>query len=65
MTPTVPTLDYIEKLAQSIREAPEIDFEQLCKLMFSVVEVYSQHLPPQTGPGARAGSPRITVSILI
>lgn len=53
MTTSVPTIDYLENLAQSIREAPEIDFEQLCKLMFSVVEVYTQHLPPQTGPGPR------------
>ena len=53
MTPSVPSIDYLEKLAPAIREAPEIEFEQLCRLMFSVVDVYTQHLPPQTGPGRR------------
>lgn len=53
MTTAVPNLEYIEKLAQSIRGSSEIDFEDLCQLMFSIVAVYCQTLPPQSGPGPR------------
>ena len=51
MTASVPSQDYIESLAQSIREAQEIDFEKLCQLLFSLIDQFCDQLPARTGPG--------------
>lgn len=53
MTASVPSQEYIESLAQSIREAEEIDFKTLCKLLFSIIDQFCEQLPVQTGPGRR------------
>jgi len=53
MTHSVPSQEYIENLAQSIREAKEIDFQKLCELLFAIIEYFCAQLPAQTGPGRR------------
>ena len=61
MPPTKPTQDYIESQARSIREAPEIEFNHLCELLFSIIEHYCHQLPGQTGPGRRKTYPDSTI----
>ena len=53
MTHSVPSQEYIENLAQSIREAKEIDFQKLCELLFAIIEYFCAQLPAQTGRGRR------------
>jgi hypothetical protein len=53
MNPTVPSQEYIEKLAQSIRAAKEFDFQKLCELLFAIIDFFCAQLPAQTGPGRR------------
>ena len=53
MTHSVPSQEYIETLAQSIREAKEIEFEKLCELLFAIIEYFCAQLPAQTGRGRR------------
>jgi hypothetical protein len=53
MTHSVPSQEYLESLAQSIREAKEIEFEKLCELLFAIIDYFCSQLPAQTGPGRR------------
>jgi hypothetical protein len=53
MSHSVPSQEYIENLAQSIREAKEIDFQKLCELLFAIIDYFCAQLPTQTGPGRR------------
>ena len=53
MTHSVPSQEYLETLAQSIREAKEIDFQKLCELLFAIIEYFCAQLPAQTGRGRR------------
>lgn len=53
MTTTVLDQAYIEKLIRSIQETPEIDFKQLCKLLFAVIDIFCAKLSSQTGAGRR------------
>jgi|SRR5688572_6351673 len=53
MTDSVPSQEYLENLAQSIREAKEIEFEKLCELLFALIEYFCAQLPAQTGRGRR------------
>jgi len=53
MTHSVPSQEYIETLAQSIREAKEIEFEKLCELLFAIIEYFCSQLPAQRGRGRR------------
>ena len=53
MNPPVPSQEYIESLAQSIREAKELDFQKLCELLFAIIDFFCAQLPPQTGSGRR------------
>ena len=53
MTHSVPSQEYLENLAQSIREAKEIDFQKLCELLFAIIDYFCAQLPAQTGPGRR------------
>ena len=49
MTHSVPNQEYLETLAQSIREAKEIEFEKLCELLFAIIEYFCSQLPAQRG----------------
>jgi hypothetical protein len=51
MTHSVPNQQYIEKLAQSIRDAAELDFEKLCELLFAIIDYFCAQLPEPSGPG--------------
>jgi hypothetical protein len=53
MNPSVPSQEYIENLAQSIRAAKEIEFEKLCELLFAIIDYFCAQLPAPTGPGRR------------
>ena len=53
MTDSAPSQEYIESLAQSIREAKEINFQKLCELLFAIIDYFCGQLPAQTGPGRR------------
>ena len=53
MTHSVPSQEYLETLAQSIREAKEIEFEKLCELLFAIIEYFCSQLPAQRGRGRR------------
>ncbi len=61
MTTFVPSQEYIETLARSIREAPEMNFEKLCELLFAIIDFFCAHLPPQSGPGRRKTYPDSTI----
>ena len=61
MTSYQPNQEYIESLAQSIRQAPEIEYKQLCKLLFSIIDQFCQQLPDQTGRGRRKRYPDSTI----
>ena len=53
MSTTVLSQAYLEKLVQSIQERPEIDFKQLCELLFAVIDVFCAKSLSSTGPGRR------------
>mgnify|MGYP006204358197 CR=1 FL=1 len=53
MSHSGPSQEYIESLAKSIREAPELDFKKLCELLFAIIDYFCTQLPGQTGPGRR------------
>lgn len=61
MTTFVPSQEYIETLARSIGEAPEMNFEKLCELLFAIIDFFCAHLPPQSGPGRRKTYPDSTI----
>lgn len=61
MTTFMPSQEYIETLARSIREASEMNFEKLCELLFAIIDFFCAHLPSQSGPGRRKTYPDSTI----
>lgn len=53
MTYSVPSQEYLENLAQSIREGKEINFQKLCELLFAIIDYFCAQLPAQKGRGRR------------
>lgn len=51
MSNSEPYQAYIENLAQSMRASEEIEFSQLCELLFAIIDAFCATLPASSGPG--------------
>ena len=61
MKRSVPSQEYIESLAKSIREAKEIKYQKLCELLFTIIDHFCGKLPIHCGRGQRKTYPDRTI----